>query len=635
MYKLLASVFVAVIALPVSGAIRAIIPSCCTGSSFIEKVDPATGAIVGHIDTGAYSNGAFSAGSGFTLLKDGKGAVVQSLVYTSFPFSEEILTVVDFTTGQVFGTMPVPSGGYSVAVDPQTGVLYLGYLDSSGDNHIQETDPVTLAVIRDVDMGSFGQPFPAEMAVSPKGDYIFMDTSYVILRIRKSTLQESASVSLACSTGLAFSPDGEKLYVETCDPTAMYSIDTATLRIEQSVPVSGVDWAAFGLSPDGSTLYVANGASLVIVDTHTFQITSTIASPISNGQLVVSPDGTVYVGSPPGYEGWGQISTFDPVSGAFTAIYYMPGGGDFALTTDGKWIYYYAFQTSTVQQTEPAPSTAIAQSGISGWATGGGVYDPRNNVLLSPGGYNINLSVLDGDTMHTKAVAAIPAFSGLAIYADGQDYVISNSGIATFDPQTLAVGAGIPIPCLDDHGSLGTPAVSGHHIYFPVSRPPGHPQCTDVAVFDTQRSVFTAMWPFTTRPVLAIAPDSTVGYAVFQSYGGPQLVQIDLATGAWLKQVDLPKSSSTPLLAISPDGATLYVAINGTLYSVATDGMGISGSATGVSVEGFLSVTPDGNYIYTYSQSYNPPAVTIFSNALTVVGTIPTTVGAGTVYFKP
>jgi hypothetical protein len=630
MRVLLTGVLAAVLASPVTAAVRAVIPNCCVGTSFIDVLDPATGAVEASVSTGALSNNGSSAGVGFILTKDGQGAVVQTLTYSYFPTGAAyVLTVVDLLTGKVSGTLPVPADGYSLAVNPKSGVVYASY-QGAGGTHIQEIDPIHVTIVRDVTVGDFGGTFPPGLVVSPDGDTIYLATQNGPVVVQASTLQQTGSVSIPCTGAMILSPNGATLYVETCGTTDIDFVDTATLQVTQAVPFTGDFWS-FAISPDGAQIYLAAGVSLLTLDVKTLAL-SAAALPVYAGQIAVSPNGTVYVGAPQEYDDYGQISVFDPATQAVVNTYNTSGPGDFAVGANGSFLYYYGFQTVPVAMTGTAPSTTIARTGISGWGTGAGAYDPKDNLVLSPDGWS-NVNILDGDTLRTKASLNVPGLNGRVLFANDLAYAMLGNGIASFDPVALTVGQSVPIPCLDTSGgTYGQPAQSGNFIYLPVSNLYG-PVCAGIAVFDTQRNALAALWPFRKPPALAVAPGSLVGYAIVYPVSSQtaDLKEIDLKTGKTLRHVHL-QSRSGPMLAISPDGSTLYVTLNKTVHRIGTQNLNIV-DASPVQVRNFLNVTPDGQYIYSFSDSYNPPAVVILSASLQVVGTIPDTVFTTSMFF--
>jgi len=78
------------------------------------------------------------------------------------------------------------------------------------------------------------------------------------------------------------SPDAAKLYVSTGRGHQVFTIDTATNKVDGSVEVGPRPWG-IALSPDGKTLYSANGPSndISVVDVATNTVTKKIKAGTS------------------------------------------------------------------------------------------------------------------------------------------------------------------------------------------------------------------------------------------------------------------------------------------------------------------------------------------------------------------
>ena len=151
------------------------------------------------------------------------------------------------------------------------------------------------------------------------------------------------------------SPDGRHLYVFAPSPGQMALVDLVGRRLEQTVPISfstpitqapsrlGHAWGpvasrliheadprsrALQVSPDGGRMYAADlssstpetrGAGVLVIDTHTWQVTDRWLPGVEPSQLLLSADGDrLYVQEPP----WsaaaeaGTVHVLDASSGA-------------------------------------------------------------------------------------------------------------------------------------------------------------------------------------------------------------------------------------------------------------------------------------------------------------------------------
>ena len=119
----------------------------------------------------------------------------------------------------------------------------------------------------------------------------------------------------------------------------------------------------------------------------------------------------------------------------------------------------------------------------------------------------------------------------------------------------------------------------------------------------------------------AIAPGTGKGYLVARGSSN-QLLELDLQTLAVLRTAPLPGYG---YVVASPDGSTVYVSA-GAIYAFSTQTMTVTGSSE-VLYLGFLSITPDGEYIYGTDAGQfgtTPGGVDILStSSLAVVGAVP------------
>jgi DNA-binding beta-propeller fold protein YncE len=135
-----------------------------------------------------------------------------------------------------------------IAANPKASVLYLGYLDSSRNFHIQAIDPITLHVILESNLGANGG---LSMTVSPDGETIYL-SGYgyaAVAAVQASNLKLIGTVPLSDQCCAAVSPDSSTLYVAAGNypDMAVTVVDTATFQVTQTVPLVGVS-VLFGLA---------------------------------------------------------------------------------------------------------------------------------------------------------------------------------------------------------------------------------------------------------------------------------------------------------------------------------------------------------------------------------------------------
>lgn len=100
------------------------------------------------------------------------------------------------------------------------------------------------------------------------------------------------------ATGLALSPDGDRLYVANSSIGRLAEIDTDTLQVVRTAPLDIDHFGPTTAVHDGaSTLYVTSGSSLVTVDLESLtQTASWLLDDAVRGLQVAAEAGRVYVG---------------------------------------------------------------------------------------------------------------------------------------------------------------------------------------------------------------------------------------------------------------------------------------------------------------------------------------------------
>ncbi len=175
--------------------------------------------------------------------------------------------------------------------------------------------------------------FPLGMAVAPDSAHIAMSmdgwtTQGVQIVDRATGAVTQTLEQRAAFIGIAFSPDGRMLYASGGNQDVVYRYDwaagRATLRdsivlaVKRNPRWSGTRYpAGIAFSPDGRRLYVAENLadSLAVIDVATGQVLHRYATGSYPYGVVVDPAGNVYVSA------WGgfTVSEFTPAGDGYTA----------------------------------------------------------------------------------------------------------------------------------------------------------------------------------------------------------------------------------------------------------------------------------------------------------------------------
>jgi YVTN family beta-propeller protein len=140
---------------------------------------------------------------------------------------------------------------------------------------------------------------PQFCVVSPDSATLYVANAFsgTVSVIDTATNTVTFVISLGGPLGqLALTPDGTQLYVANnvlgSGHNTVSVINTKTRTVSATLDVSGAYYLT--VTPDGKSVWVPNGAGIVIIDTATNQISSTVSTNSSTlpEELVFSPDGS-------------------------------------------------------------------------------------------------------------------------------------------------------------------------------------------------------------------------------------------------------------------------------------------------------------------------------------------------------
>ncbi len=199
-------------------------------------------------------------------------------------------------------------------------------------------------------------PLPLSLVPSPDGKYFvallsgYRDNGVQVIDRGTGAVKQFLR-QRAAFIGVAFSPDGKRLYASGGDDDAIYVYDwnaanaviadTIMLARKRQRTSSGKRYpAGIAVSRDGKFLYAAEnlGDSLAVVDVASGKVTQRLGTERYPYAVVVAPDGTVYVSS------WGgtTVSVFTSSNGALTSAGRINVGrhpSALLLNRDGSRLY--------------------------------------------------------------------------------------------------------------------------------------------------------------------------------------------------------------------------------------------------------------------------------------------------------
>lgn len=266
------------------------------GPGRISVVDPSSGS-VGTLQTTLTSN---------VLLADSPGRRLYSS-NGDLGANTRSVDVFDLDSGARLATIPV--GGLGMALDPQAGRLYVC---ESGSLKVIDTG--TFAVVGSITAPSSTWWFSA--AVDPERHHLYVtnirETSPTLFVLDDRDLTTIREIPVATATRFALTIDPVSKAVVIAGgqwaipPTsgqltlvaALSVIDPDALTVVHSTPLPELP-LGIALAPSRHRIYVSGGDAwrLNVLDDATFELLETVRTPFPPGEMLMHPDGRLYVGA--------------------------------------------------------------------------------------------------------------------------------------------------------------------------------------------------------------------------------------------------------------------------------------------------------------------------------------------------
>jgi YVTN family beta-propeller protein len=330
----------------------------------VRAIDPVSGSTVATIPVPASPRGETIHGS-YLYVADTIGMSV---------------SVIDTASNSVIATVPLTEDPLGVALSPDGTRVFVTESGGATSGDVAVIDTASNSVIATIP----GFENPQGVAVSPDGSRLYVvnttgsSTGWVSV-INTADYSTIATISLSREPGfIALTPDGTKAYVSNNGGTGLGStvsvIDTATNTVVDTIPV-GVNPFGIAMDPSGTRAYVANAnywnggntrsvhGSVSVIDTSTDTVTATVQVGYVPQLPTVSPDGsTIYVAD-------GGSSDLSVISAATDEVTGTIATGDTpyeAVFTAGPASQTISFSSLANQIFGAAPFTvsATASSGL-------------------------------------------------------------------------------------------------------------------------------------------------------------------------------------------------------------------------------------------------------------------------------
>jgi len=319
----------------------------------VSVISPATGTVTATI-TGL-------AGEPYSIAADPVTDMIYVGLYERGTPAE--IAVIDGATSTLATTITLPAstpggtGGNGIAVDPDTGSVYLSFCGTGCGADI--IDPATGTVTGQL---SGLLAIPPDLAVDPATSTVYVAGGHGVTAYSAATGARLTTTDLGSPvTGIAVNPAAGTLYVPAENNT-VYLLDATSLATIGALPARTV--TAIAADPATGTLALNSDGSLSLVTLHAPAITSTSHATLTAGHpaaITLAATGT----PPPAYTNTGRLPAgLTLTSGGLLAG--TPGrrtGGTYPLTiTAANGVAHAATQrfTLTIRQAPVFTSPARA-----------------------------------------------------------------------------------------------------------------------------------------------------------------------------------------------------------------------------------------------------------------------------------
>jgi len=276
----------------------------------------------------------------------------------------------------------------------------------------------------------------------------------------------------------------------------------------------------------------------------------------------------------------GTLDVLDPATGLLVATHPAPGWAEAVRTSaGGRWLVLASSRPSDRFQVQDAAWTAPPQVvALTGSFTFDGISDDGQRLYL--------LERLGGDHYHVRLYDLRARFL--------EPYVIVDKSSVSEDMSGTAVASFAT--------SSGTMQLTLYQ------RAPGQGQAFVHAlpIGQAMQWAFCADLPGPPSGwAFAPAPDGRHFYAV--NPAGGRVVELDGQNvgppGMRQRQVAAPRAAGTPVLAVSPDGATLFAGTGAGVLAVDTGTLAVRATGLAGQAVTALAVSPDGGSVFAMTGS--------------------------------
>lgn len=493
------------------------------------------------------------------------------------------LSLLDGSTGSVLGRAP-EGVQFGIGLDPAGMAVGVAGSQVFVTNHDSGSVSVVHAATGTVTAVVHVGTSPTSVTITPSGKQAYISVAHGIAVLDTTTDRLVATIAEPSQpTGVVFLPDGRTAYALEA-PSSVSVIGTATDTATASI--GGFSFASsIVASHDGTRVYVAAQHRLYVIDTASNTIVRKYYLGGLPTQLALAPDGSRLYITMVEYSG---LNALDLKTGKLIRLAIGSGQDprQLLLSADGSTVYLLeGNQVALYNVATKSVTTTIPLS--FGPATG--VLAPDGSVLYvaSQG----SLARIDLTTDTVTAVTTPVSIGELVYAADGSRiYLLGSGQVVSLDTATEAA---TPLT-VQIAVSVGIALAPNARTAYVADR-----SGSAVAVVDLRSGTVTAIIPVAVVPQsILVNPDGKYVY-VTNRYRKSVTV-IDTATNSVSASIGGLGNYPGPM-ALSPDGATLYVANTSSswqysMINTATDQ--VTGTTGNEGPTSALAVNPSGKVLY-------------------------------------
>lgn len=293
------------------------------------------------------------------------------------------VTLIDTVTGATLKTVPITGDPNAIVASPDGRTVYAASSGIPGSVTVIST--MTGKVVKTIPIsGPIGMT--VLIGITPNGKTVYVSFGTTVVPIRTADYKVlKPIVTRVAVTGLVFTPDSRKLYVNSWNGKVV-PVSTVTDTAGRPIVLPSYEIgiaSGLAITPDGKTLYASSGDTLTPISTATDKAGSPVRFAEQVAGIVISKDGlTGYVSNLGTYAGPGKLFPVNLVTRKILAPIRLPGVASWMLLTpDGKKLYILEQLAYTVTAIRTATRTVIGNIKVGGLMAGGFAITPDGRTV--------------------------------------------------------------------------------------------------------------------------------------------------------------------------------------------------------------------------------------------------------------